>query len=140
MRVSTAYHYDWTGMCSRLGFQTYNQLVGEGYFDMRAEYVDVYINDEYRGTYILTERMDVNAAVDISQQDDNVTSSSSARTTVRSSSDEAIKAGVQHYIYTTDATPIPDSEYDPTGGYLMEVDFGTIEECGFLTNMACMSI
>ncbi|MCI8590526.1 MAG: hypothetical protein HFE77_07460 [Clostridiales bacterium] len=133
MRVSTAYHYDWTGMCARLGFQTYNQLAGENYFDMRAEYVDVYINQEYRGTYILTERMDVGAAVDISKQDDNVQSSSSAKTTVNDTNDAAIQAGIQYYRYTTDAAPIPESGYDVTGGYLLEVNFGSLEDCGFVT-------
>ncbi|MCI8332597.1 MAG: hypothetical protein HFE78_07205 [Clostridiales bacterium] len=133
MRVSTAYYYDWTGMCARLGFQTYNQLAKENRFDMRAEYVDVYINQEYRGTYILTERMDVNAAVDISKQDDYVQSESSAKTTVKDKQDAAIQAGIQYYRYTTDAAPIPDSGYDITGGYLLEVHFGSLEDCGFVT-------
>ncbi|MBQ8696772.1 MAG: hypothetical protein IJ519_03535, partial [Clostridia bacterium] len=53
MRISEAYHYDWTGLCFNLGFQTYRVLSGEEYYGNMSQYVDVYIDGEYRGAYIL---------------------------------------------------------------------------------------
>ena len=63
MRVCDTFHYDWTGLSNLLGYQMYSALAGEGYADVKAQFVDVYIDGDYRGVYILAERVAVNAAV-----------------------------------------------------------------------------
>ncbi len=132
MRISEAYHYDWTGLCHNLGFQTYRTLAGEDYYGNMSQFVDVYLDGEYRGVYILVERLDNGAAVDVTDPEDYVESENeSHRTTVSDSSDPAIRAGVQMYRYTTDA--VATEEFDITGGYLLETNFRNLEECGFVT-------
>ncbi len=131
MRISTAYYYDWTGLCSSLGLQTYAALMGKDYFSNLTQYVDVYIGGVYRGVYILTERLDNKAAVDITDQEDFVTSASSDMTVISDPTDPAIIAGVQYYRYTTDA--LKTTDFDLSGGYLMETNFGSLEDCGFVT-------
>lgn len=131
MRISEAYYYDWTGLCFNLGFQTYRTLAGEGYFGNMSQYVDLYVDGEYRGAYILVERLDNNAAVDVTDQEDFVVSESEGRTMVQDPSDPAIKAGVRYYLYTADA--VKNAEFDITGGYLLEANYGNLEECGFVT-------
>ena len=133
MRVSDAYYFDFTGLCSNLGFQNYTALTAGKYFGLKSRYTDVFINGEYRGAYILTERLDNGAAVDVTDMDDFVTSDNpDRRTTVTDSADPAIEAGIRYYRYTTDASP--KNDFDITGGYLMEVNFKNLEECGFVTS------
>lgn len=131
MRISEAYHYDWTGLCYNLGFQTYRVLSGEGYYGNLSQYVDVYLDGEYRGVYILVERLDNNAAVEVTDQEDFVASESSAKISVRDRSDPAIQAGVRYYRYTADA--VKTADFDISGGYLLETNFNNLEECGFVT-------
>ena len=132
IRVSDAYYYDFTGMTSLLGFQTYTALAGDDHCGMKGEYADVYIDGDYRGTYILTERADNKAAIDVTDQEDFISSSSSERQTVQSQNDPAIAAGIQWYRYTKDAV-LTDESLDITGGYVLEVNYGNLEECGFVT-------
>ncbi len=131
MRISEAFHYDWTGICSHLGFQTFSALANDEYYGTKSQYVDVYIDGEYRGVYILVERVDINAAVDITDQEEFVTSESSSTKRVTDASDPAIAAGISEYRYTSDAKAV--GELDLTGGYLMEITLSSIEECGFAT-------
>lgn len=131
MRISEAFTYDWTGLCHQLGYQTYAALMGDGYFVNKAQFVDLYLDGEYRGVYILVERLDNGAAVDVTDNEDFVASESSRKQGVTDSADPAIAAGVRYYQYTADAVATED--FDLSGGYLLETNYGNLEECGFIT-------
>lgn len=131
MRISEAFTYDWTGLCHQLGYQTYAALMGDGYFVNKSQFVDLYLDGEYRGVYILVERLDNGAAVDVTDTEDFVTSESSAKKVVNDINDPAIAAGVRLYRYTADA--VAKEEFDVSGGFLLETNFGNLEECGFIT-------
>ena len=134
IRVSTAYYYDYTGLTTNMAFSTFTSLAGDEYYGVCSEYSDVYINGIYRGTYILTERMDVNAAIDVTQLDDFVTCDDLFNYTYVNSSGDAQMGGVQKYKYCTLAT-LADATTDITGGYVLEVSFNSLdpERCGFVT-------
>ena len=115
----------------------YSALAGEGYADVKAQFVDVYIDGDYRGVYILAERVAVNAAVDISDPEEFVQSSSPDYEVVFDFSDPAMQAGIKYYQFTADA--VKKQEFDITGGYLLEVNTGQLEESGgFQTAMGML--
>lgn len=131
IRVSDAYCYDFTGFGHLLGYQTYAAIMGEGYYTTAASFVDLYIDGEYRGIYILTERTDEGGSVNITDSGKGVESSSDTQRAVRDRSDETVKGGVNYYQYTADAVAMGD--LDITGGYLIECGSREDDRCGFET-------
>lgn len=118
-----------------IAFDSYNALAGEDYFNIRARYTDVYINGEYRGVYILTERMDINGAIEITYLEKSTFYGSTATKKITSSNspnDPAIKAGIESYSYCGDAS-LAVGIKDITGGYVLEIMCGTYGQCGFKT-------
>lgn len=124
-------NYDPTGMSYITAFYTWNALVLDAYPNMTAEYVDLYINGEYRGAYILSERMDVNAAIPVTDVEGKMTVNDHGRQSVRDRSDPAIAEGIRSYSYCPGA--ILPAGSDITGGYVLEVMCGTHGTSGFIT-------
>ena len=122
---------DSTGLSQLLAFHTFTGLAGDEYFGMKGEYVDLYVNGDYRGAYVLCERMNDGGAIDVTDLDEEVTGEGNLRT-VNDRDDPAIKLGVREYTYSDDASLSSDST-DITGGYVLEVMFGMYEGCGFVT-------
>lgn len=120
--------WDSTGLSFPMAYDSYNALVGSGHEDLDTEYVDVYINNEYRGVYVLSERMDINSAIDVNDLEDVTTYSDASTATETSSSDPAIAAGVAYYTYCKNAS-VPAGT-DITGGYILEITDGI---CSFRT-------
>ncbi|MBQ8696771.1 MAG: CotH kinase family protein [Clostridia bacterium] len=131
MRIDVTYDYDVTGLTTLLGFGAYESLCDEGYHTNSIQCVDVYIEGEYRGAYLLVERLDVNAAVDITDSDKYVEGEDRGYEFVTDSSDPAIAAGVQWYRYSSGITAMDG--LDVTGGYILEVT-GAPDRCGFSTS------
>ncbi len=134
LRIRTHGNYDATGVSYPLGFYTYDALVGEDYFNITARYVDVYINGEYRGVYILTERMDINGSMQVTDLEEKTTYSSDdiGRGQKNNKNDPAMAAGIDSYTYCRTAS-VPEGT-DITGGYVLEIMCGTYGEYGFRTN------
>lgn len=130
MRLDVEYDYDLTGLSTFLGFGAYDALCEDGYYTTKTECVDVYIEGEYRGAYLLVERLDVNAAVDITDSDKMVEGEGGRYEWVEVASDPAIAKGVKKYRYSEGISPL--NGLDITGGYILEV--GSVERCGFTTS------
>ncbi len=126
---------DESGLSQVAAFTTYSAIIGNKRASIEGEYVDLYVNGEYRGLYILTERMNDGGAIDVKGLEDYVTPSGDLKT-IRSNEntgrDPALNAGIQKYTYDKGAT-LTDSEIDITGGYVLEVMCGMYEGCGFKT-------
>lgn len=131
MRIDTSYDYDLTGLTSVMGLRTYEALCDEGYYTNKLECVDVYIEGQYRGAYLLVERLDVNAAVDITDSEKLLTGEETGYRWVGDRDDPAIQKGVQGYIYSEGVTAT--EELDITGGYILEIS-GSPDRCGFSTS------
>lgn len=135
LRVRTNGNYDATGMSYPIGFYIFDALVGPDYFNMTCRFVDVYINGEYRGVYILTERMDINGSMQVTDLEESTICENPQYTSVsggKKKTDPLIKAGIQSYSYCKNAV-MAEGETDITGGYVLEIMCNTYGECGFLT-------
>ncbi len=126
---------DTTGLSQISAFHTFTALIGNKRASIEGEYVDLYINGEYRGLYILTERMNNGGAIDVVDLEDHVTNASSELKTLRdhenTGRDPALNTGLHKYTYDKKAKI--DSDVDITGGYVLEVMCDTYEGCGFET-------
>lgn len=116
-----------------MGFYIFDSLARKNYFNITSRYVNVYIDGEYRGVYILTERMDMNGSIQITDLESETTFSDNnyRRVDRTKKEDPAIAAGVEFYNYCASAETGDDT--DISGGYVLEVMCGTIGECGFKT-------
>ncbi len=134
IRVSTAYYYDFTGLTTNLAFSTFTSLAGDEYYGIASEYTDLYINGNYRGTYMLTERMDINAAVSLNDLEDNVLCEDDEYAYESTGSNPYLD-GVAEIKYNRNASAV-DPDADISGGYLLEIHFNSIdaERCGFKTS------
>lgn len=114
----------------------------DGASPMDYEFVNLYYNGEYRGVYLLTEKVEIGKArVDIGESDYAVEDEDSKTLVVKDGtvdpyplgwgnmdltnavtadeSDPAIAAGIQAYSYATNSQLEPDST---EGGFLLELD------------------
>lgn len=133
LRIRSHGDYDATGVSYPMGFYIFDSLAGKDYFNITSRYVNVYIDGEYRGVYILTERMDMNGSIQITDLEAETTFSDNnyRRVDRTKKEDPAIAAGVEFYSYCASAETGDDT--DISGGYVLEVMCGTIGECGFKT-------
>ncbi len=134
LRIRTWDNYDPTGVSYPMGFYLFDSLVGDKYFNMTSRYIDLYVNGEYRGVYILTERMDMNGSINITNLEEKTESTGDSFITVNKAvdkTDPAIAAGIASYTYCGTSTTAED--VDITGGYVLEVMCGTYGEYGFRT-------
>jgi len=114
--------FDQTGLSYLNAFYTYNALVKDAYNNICGEYVDVYINGQYRGVYIIAQKMDNGGVFQIRDLDNLNTYHENwehSRIYVNEGmpDDEAIKAGVKWYIY--DDSSSVEKNIDITGGYVL---------------------
>ncbi len=133
----SAWDRDVSGFSQIAAFNTYNGIIGKASANIRGEYVDLYVNGQYHGLYILVERMNRGGAIDVFDLEEEITDMSGDLKTVRSSDkknakDPAIKAGIREYRYDKNAK-LKDSKTDFSGGYVLEVMCETYEGCGFIT-------
>ena len=132
LRIRTWGSYDPTGLSYVMAFNSYNALVKDQYFNLCSRFVDLYIDGEYRGVYVLTERMDINGSMNITDLEDSVTVTSEKATPVSGKkSDPAIAAGIRSYSYAKGSS-VPEGT-DITGGYILEIMCGHYGNCGFQT-------
>ncbi len=132
LRIRTWGNYDPTGLSYVTAFASYNALVKDAYFNLCARFVDVYINGEYRGVYVMTERMDINGSMNVEDLEEKTSMPSSKTKQVqRKKSDPAIAKGIQSYSYASDSS-VPEGT-DITGGYILEIMCGHYGTCGFKT-------
>ena len=124
---------DSCGLSQLFAFTTYTKLVDGRYCGVVGEYVDLYVNGDYRGVYILCERMNAGGAVEVNDLEKFVTGSGNFKTVTTSSprGDAAIDAGVRQYTFNN-GTRLEEGG-DITGGYVLEVMHEMYEDCGFIT-------
>ena len=132
LRIRTWGDYDPTGLSYVTAFASYNALVKDAYFNLCSRFVDVYINGEYRGVYVMTERMDINGSMTVTDLEEKTNMPGSRPKPVQGKkSDPAIAKGIQSYSYAPDSS-VPEGT-DITGGYVLEIMCGHYGECGFKT-------
>lgn len=121
-------------------YRTYNELAGPDNAHTDCRFVDLYINGQYRGIYLLTDRMDNHGAFDVTDLDDMNAGATDNRTTVAwwspeaSENDTAIASGVRQYTYDADSQ-LKNPDADISGGYVLECVGGGYENhYGFTTS------
>ncbi len=126
---------DTTGLSQIAAFRTYSAIIGNKRASIEGEYIDLYVNGEYRGLYILTERMNDGGAIDVKGLEDYVTPSGNLKTVrdyENNGRDPALNTGLHKYTYDEGAK-LTDKSIDITGGYVLEVMCDNYEGCGFET-------
>ncbi|MCR4906506.1 MAG: CotH kinase family protein, partial [Clostridiales bacterium] len=132
LRIRTWGNYDPTGMSYVTAFNTFNALVKDEYFNQCTRFVDVYIDGAYWGVFVLTERMDINGSMTVTDLEEKTTMPSTKTAQIANKkSDPAIAAGIKSYSYAT-ASSVPEGT-DITGGYILEIMCNHYGECGFRT-------
>lgn len=101
-------------------------------FNMACESVDFYTNGEYQGTYLLTEK------VEIDKNRVNITDMEKATEEVNTADLDSYPAGgtSESVRNTRKWVNIPNDPEDITGGYLIELELNdryAAEACGFVT-------
>lgn len=140
-RKDKPYDRDTTGMAQLSAFEVFSALSGGKREDVKGMFVDLYVNGEYRGFYVLAERINNGGALDLTELDDFVAGAKEAFVKIdRSmpdSSDTAIGSGIECYSYSENATVLPGT--DITGGYVLEVTCGdSYVGCGFKTSLGTL--
>ena len=132
LRIRTWGNYDATGLSYVMAFNTYNALIKDAYFSQCTRFVDVYIDGDYWGVYVLTERMDINGSMTVTDLEDKTDMPSTKVAQVANKkSDPAIAAGIKSYSYAVNSS-VPEGT-DITGGYILEIMCNHYGECGFRT-------
>lgn len=133
LRIRAYGSYDPTGMSYTAAFDTWNALIGKSGADIGSTFADVYIDGDYRGVYVLTERMDINGAMRVTdlEKKTDMPSHETRRVYRDDGDDPAMAAGIKSYSYAPDSS-VPEGT-DITGGYVLEVMCGWYGECGFQT-------
>ena len=162
--VSTGRH-DRTGLYNTVAMTLFQQMGGSS--ALSVENVDLYVNRQYRGTYLLTEKAEIQEnrvnirksaflnedtryATRVVRQPFTMNTASSrlgevlyARTNVTlkkegaGTKDELLRAGIQAYQYATGSELKPGGE----GGYLLELDFRFPESrCWFVTRQGAQVV
>ena len=131
MTLST---HDSTGLANSTAYWLYDEIGGEA--AIQYQQVDLYINGVYRGTYSLTEKVEINKKrVDITETEYKDNKEEGISTKVTDASDSAIDAGIKEYYYSS-GTELDSAASDKTsggGGFLLEVNDYYDEVCKFTT-------
>ena len=134
--------YDKTGIYNYLAYNLYDAI--DGASALKSQTVDLYVNHEYRGTYFLTEKVEIKETrVDIRETEfavedekrktlvtageiselqavgfkDEISTTGKKLTWIKAPEDDPVlNAGVQAYQYATKST------VDVPGGFLIEMD------------------
>ena len=157
--------HDRTGLYNLIAMRLFQDMKGSA--ALSTENVDLYINREYRGTYLLTERVEIQEnRVDIRKSayaaEDPLKVTRVVRQGVKangemtrmseimgggtnvtlrkegnSTSDELLRAGIQAYQYATGSELKPGG----AGGYLLELDFRFYtSKCWFVTRQGAQVV
>ena len=119
--------HDSTGLANSTAYWLYDEIGGEA--AMQYQQVDLYVNGEYRGTYSLTEKVEINKErVDITETEYGTEEGTSTKVTAQA--DPAIAAGIQNYYYS-DGTTLANQTSG--GGFLLELNSYYDEVCKFTT-------
>ncbi len=133
--------YEAAGLANAAAYDMYEAIGGK--YAMANEFVNLYINGEYRGVYLLTEKVEINKErVNITETEYVKNNNEEGTTLIKKSGDvnpypqywsnvkttatidnedPAIKAGIQAYQYATNSV-LEDGT--TTGGFLLELDRG----------------
>ena len=121
--------FDETGLNYQKAMETYNRLANDRLTCLTSP-VDLFINGEYRGLYLLTERMDINGAFAITDlAKETVQKGEPEFVTIDSPDDPLIASGLRQYTYCANAGISPLT--DISGGYVIEK--ASYTQCGFET-------
>ena len=157
--------HDRTGLYNLIAMRLFQDMKGSA--ALSTENVDLYINREYRGTYLLTERVEiqenrVNIRKSAYVAEDPLKVTRVVRQGVKangemtrmseimgggtnvtlrkegnSTSDELLRAGIQAYQYATGSELKPGG----AGGYLLELDFRFYtSKCWFVTRQGAQVV
>ena len=152
---------DFSGVNNYMAYTMYQEIGGNS--AMHVEPVDLYVNGEYRGIYLVTDKVEIGTnRVNVTAPDystEKGTSESQVRvivdnydthfvtnadvkywqgakngaTVTPAANDEALKAGVLAYAYASEQT------LKKAGGYVLEVSHQYTDEAGwFITNHGVM--
>ncbi len=110
---------DRTGLGNMMAMTLYQQMNGDAALQYQS--VDLYLNGEYRGTYLLTEKVEIHSKrVDITKpvMTDGKTRRLVSSNTSNKSSMEAdiLRSGIQSFQY------VSDSKVTTHGGFIIEAD------------------
>ncbi len=105
-----------SGLPNTIAYKSYELL--NGAFAIATQSVDLYINNEYRGVYLLTEKVEIGSTrVDITETKNNEDEDNVTHIGQEATDDPAIQSGVLEYQYAT------NSVQQTAGGFLLEIDF-----------------
>ena len=108
---------DRTGIQNSAALQLYRDIGGVSALD--SESVDLYIDGIYRGTYLLTDRVETGSGrVPVSRPVNDTADAKAFTVRSHRTDDPAIRAGLHKYRYT-----LPDGAQRQPGGFLLEIDF-----------------
>ncbi len=125
--------HDTTGLYNTIVMNLYAEMNGSS--ALSVENIDLYVNGKCRGTYLLTEKPEIDSErVNVKESryavkdKEHVTRVSRSR--ANASFDVLLAAGIQSYQYATGSELRPGGE----GGYLLELDFRYQQsKCWFVT-------
>lgn len=105
-----------SGLANTIAYRTYEVMGGN--YAIATQSVDLYIDNEYRGVYFLTEKVEIDSARVSIKEAKFITEDEESITRVgqESLNDPAIIAGIREYRYAT------NSSQKKAGGYLLEID------------------
>ena len=140
-RDDRPYNRDTTGMAQLSAFAVFSGLAGDKRPDVKGTYADLYVNGEYRGFYVLAERINNGGALELTKLEDFVNCAKDTCVKIdrnnSGNSDTAINSGTVCYSYSENASVPPET--DITGGYILEVTCGdTYAGCGFKTALGTL--
>lgn len=116
-------------ICNLIGHNLYFAMHGVSALSVQP--IDLYIDGDYRGLYLLTEKVEIDKErVDIKPSEYTVEGTESTEVTSETDPDDpAILAGIQKYGYTAGSV----LEAGEAGGYLIERNNNADELCWFRT-------
>ena len=154
-------YYDFSGVNNYMAYTMYQEIGGNS--AMHVEPVDLYVNGEYRGIYLVTDKVEIGtnrvnvpeskystaegtaesqARVIVENYDSNFTDptvkywqgATYGATVTPVANDEALKAGVLAYAYASEQKTLTKA-----GGYVLEVSHQYTDEAGwFITKHGVM--
>ena len=105
-----------SGLANELSYRLFEEIGGN--YAIASSPVDLYIDEEYRGTYLLTEKVEIHhERIDIKEATNECDTNLTTRVTAEAKDDYAIIAGIQEYQYASSAI------CKESGGFLLELDF-----------------
>ena len=108
---------DRTGLRNTIAQQIYRLIKGPS--AISTQNVDLYIDDMYMGTYLLSEKVEIGKSrIDIHETENNEDSAKLKIITEKDADDPAIIAGIRKYQYA-----LSDDSCVESGGYLLDINF-----------------